>query len=302
MKRYLSFILAGLVCFLCAGCGKKEGKPIFPDFNPYSVSTIEIRQDDADYLKIFKGEGKDWFVESPGMRFFANYEKIHTFLKLVASLKCVKVPDKQCCKLEKMVQKKGVDVKIEGSNGTISFSLKKAGEDYKSSYIRVGDDKSCLLCSPYINVVVTQPLRKWFKYVIFDDALEDVSAITIEAEGKKVLDLRLQPGDEQWINTSNNKKYSSDDAAKLNEVLTRMSVYGGENPDETYLFDSPVMRINITRKDGRNSYIQISGKKNSSFYYAQRSESETGYLLFPKTWLNKLLNLISDLFDTDIIL
>ena len=302
MKRYLSIILLGLFCFLFTGCGKKEGKPVFPDFNPYSVSKIEIFQNDARHLKIFKGEGKYWFVESSGMLLFANYEKIYCFLNLIASLKHVKVSDNDCSKLEKMSHKKGVEVKIYSCEETISFSLKQSGEDYQSSYIRLEGEESCVLCSPYINTVVTNPLRKWFNYVVFENKIDEILSISVEAQGKKLLNLRVEPGGAGWINTYDNKKYTSDKVLKLNEVLNRMSVCNGEKPEKKQLFVSPVLKIEIESKSGQNSYLHIVGKKNSSFYYARRSEKEKGVLLFSTTWLNKLLNIISNLFDIDIVL
>jgi len=302
LKKYLSFILLGLGCFFFAGCGKTAGKPVFPDFNPYSVSKIEIFQNDDKYLKIFKGEGKDWFVESSGLMFFANYERIYCFLNLISSLKHLKTLDKDCAELEKMTHKKGVEVKIHSCKKIFSFSLKQAGEDYQSSYIRLEGAKSCVLCTPYINTAVTNPLRKWFKYILFENEIEEILSIAIGAQGGKLLNLRAQPGGTEWINTYDNKKYSLNDVVKLNEVLNRMSVCSGEKPDKKYLFPSPALKIEISSKSGQKSYIHVVGKKNSSFYYARRSQEEKGVLLFSKTWLNKLLNTISNLFDVDIAL
>ena len=180
--------------------------------------------------------------------------------------------------------------------------MKKAGGDYQSSYILLNGADSCILCAPYINTAVADPLRKWLKYTVFDNDIEQILSIRIELQGKKLLNLITQQDSSRWINTYDNKEYSLNDIAELNKVLNRMRISNAEKSAQTALFAFPIIRIEISAKNGKNSFIEIVGKKNTSFYYVRRCDMEKGILIFSRTWVNKLASVISNLFDIDISL
>ena len=299
--RYLYCLLtACVVMILFIGCQRTPEKMVYPDFNPYAVSKIVFDGDNGRSVAINRISCKQWTVTENGKTFMADCKRIHSFVSMVAEMK--QLPPERKPKPGSPEKCKGGHVNIE-ANGTYSFYVKKTGALYQSSYILLDGTDKCIRVEPFMNCVINLPLQKWIKKSVFDSNFDSLSEIKILHLGSPVFHIVRDPSNSDWIDKLHgDTTLPSSKVSDLYALLHKMKVYTvaldkGANKN---LFSKKQLEIQVRDKESQCiSTFLIGAKKNSSFYYARRSEQESAPVLFSSIWVEKLECAISQSIGKD---
>lgn len=299
-------IISALI--LVTGCGKKEGKLIFPDLNPYEVDTVTFTREKGDYNVLLKKVSSDkWVVIKGNHQFCADKKAVLNFLNMVAYARyadIIKPDNKKAKSIESAKKSVGTCVTIVQGTKKFEFSVKKAGEDYQSSYLLLENNDSCVRCCPYLNSVVNYPLQKWIEKCVFDLPLDKVKTVQIYLNGDILAHWNRRSVFYPWkseIDRSIN--VSSANIEKFYSLISKLRIYDGQyyNENTEYGLKLPKLMIKTFDFEGNITQIKVGLQKNSSFYYASRFENaKEEIVLLSSTWIGKMEDILSDILNRKI--
>ncbi len=299
--RYLCFLLtACAVMSMSIGCQRTPEPLVYPDLNPYAVSKVVFDCDNGRSVEINRISCKQWTVTENGQTFMADCKKIHSFVSMIAEMK--QLPPERKPKPGLPEKCKGAQVCIE-ANGTYSFHVKKTGALYQSSYILLDGADKCIRVEPFLNCIVNLPIQKWIKKSVFDADYDQISEIKILHNGSPIFHVTRNSSQADWIDQLHNRTpVASTMLSDLYALLHKMKVYtvAMDKAGNTEPFPDPKLEIQVRDiKSQCLSSFFIGTQKNSSFYYARRSDKESGPVLFSSIWVEKLESAISQSTGSD---
>lgn len=302
MKIFISrFCLSSIIAvLLIAGCERKKPDLVFPDLNPYHVSKFVIEPVDAQTLTFHKDAGHQWFVSNDNT-FYADAHYIFDFLQTIADMRFA-----HCSEREKKSAPyktcEATKITVWQDNTSFSFHITKAGEDYQSCYVKRDNMKECVLCRPYVITLLHSPLQRWIEKTVFDFSPEDIALVSLALRATPQMKWRLTPAG--WKPDNDDTPHiTADEIMSFYLFLTELKIHGTAEVENsvTDALGEGNISIEIQTKNGSSTIFTVGSHKNSQFFYASRSDKETGILLFSKSWMQKLVSKLSHFMPDEVL-
>ncbi len=307
-KRFIFYLL--LLLLTITGCQEKQGNLVFPDLNPYEVESIILVKEKGDYkLEFKKLASNKWVVKQTNQQFCADKKAIFNFLNMVAYARYIDIAKLNKKKVEKSESAKksvGTRVVIGLKNKKFDFCVKKAGDDYQSSYLLLNKDETCIRCCPYLNSIVNYPLQKWIEKCVFDLPVEKVKSIQILLNNNVLTHWSRRSRFYPWKNEIDRSvNISSESVERFYNLMNKLRIYNGLLYEENKLYglQNPRLIIKINDFDQNITQIKVGLPKNSSFYYATRFENyKDEIVLISSTWIKKIQDILSDILNKKLVI
>ncbi len=287
-------LIACLIAVYCSACGRSAQTLVYPDFNPYAISKIVFSDGENHHIELKRVTCKQWTVTEKGRVFLADLTAIQSFVNMISVME--KLPAETKPKPGSPEKCKSTNVRIH-ANGIYSFNVGKTGANYQSSYIQLDKAKKCVRVKPFFNCVVNMPLQKWIKKSVFDTDPDTVREILIRHNDSVLLHVSRDKCVTDWTDRLRpGAAIPNDKVGELYGVLSKIRIHNATaaNAGEMGKSDPPLLEIQVRCADNCLSVFKLGGRKNSSFYFASRSDEETGTLLFSSMWVEKLERIITD--------
>lgn len=274
---------------------ESEIQSLFANFDKNNVAKIEISK--SDRTTVLTKNGDKWLVETMD-NYSADQEEVKKLLDKVSEFNTdqliSKNPEKQS--VFEVDDSSGIEAKLSDSDGEVlaHFFVGKSGPDFMSAYVRKAESDKVYLMDGYLSSIFDKGERGWRDRTIFAFNKGNITQLTIESQGEKV----VLPKDEKgnWIIIEpESAKAKSEEVDKIVDTLSKLSAsdFAEKKELSEYGLDEPKSKISAMLNDGSIKTLLVGNKDNSK-YYVKRADSDIVFILY-KYKIDKLLKKFEDL-------